>query len=61
MNIEGDINSHTLKIINMSTIILTPTEFYLFKDIANFYFECTIKMGIVYIVANTDLLASLGY
>ena len=45
----------------MSTITLTPIEFYLFKEIADFYFECTSKMGIVYVMADTKLLASLGY
>ena len=45
----------------MSTITLTPMEFYLFKDIADFYFDFTVKMGIVHVIADTKLLASLGY
>lgn len=45
----------------MSTITLTPVEFDLFKNIATFYFDFSIKLGIVYVIANTDLLASLGY
>jgi hypothetical protein len=45
----------------MSTITLTPIEFDLFKDIADFYFDFTVKMGIVYVIADTKLLAKLGY
>ena len=45
----------------MSTITLTPIEFDLFKNIADFYFDFTVKMGIVHVIADTKLLASLGY
>ena len=45
----------------MSTVSLTPSEFLLFKNIAHFSFDFTVKMGIVYVIANTEMLASLGY
>ena len=45
----------------MSTVSLTPTEFILFKNIAYFSFDFNVKLGIVYVIANTELLASLGY
>ena len=45
----------------MSTVSLTPTEFLLFKNIAHFSFDFSVKMGIVYVIANTEMLASLGY
>ena len=45
----------------MSTITLTPIEFDLFKNIADFSFDFSVKMGIVYVIANTEMLASLGY
>ena len=45
----------------MSTISLTPIEFDLFKNIADFYFDFTVDMGIVHVIADTKLLASLGY
>jgi hypothetical protein len=61
IHLEEDNYSHTLKKFNMSIVSLTPTEFLLFKNIATFYFDFTVKLGIVYVVANTDLLASLGY
>lgn len=53
--------SHTLKLINMSIVSLTPTEFLLFKSIAHFSFDFSVKLGIVYVIANTQLLAQLGY
>lgn len=45
----------------MSTITLTPIEFDLFKNIADFYFDFNVDLGIVYVIADTKLLASLGY
>ena len=45
----------------MSTITLTPIEFDLFKDIADYYFDFTVKMGIVHVIASTEMLAKLGY
>lgn len=45
----------------MSTITLTPIEFILFQNIADFYFDFNVDLGIVYVIANTELLASLGY
>ena len=45
----------------MSTITLTPIEFDLFKNIADFYFDFNVDLGIVYVIANTEMLASLGY
>jgi hypothetical protein len=43
----------------MSTVSLTPSEFLLFKNIAHFSFDFTVKMGIIYVIANTEMLASL--
>ena len=45
----------------MSTITLTPIEFDLFKNIADFYFDFTVDMGIVHVIASTEMLAKLGY
>jgi hypothetical protein len=45
----------------MSEITMTPIEFVMFKDISNFFFEYYIKMGVVFVTAPTDSLASLGY
>ena len=45
----------------MSTVTLTPTEFILFKNIAHFTFDFSVRLGIVYVIANTEMLASLGY
>jgi hypothetical protein len=45
----------------MSRVALTPTEFILFKNIAHFTFDFSVRLGIVYVIANTEMLASLGY
>ncbi len=45
----------------MRTITLTPTEFYSFKQVANFFFDMYIKAGFVHITASADQLEALGY
>ena len=45
----------------MSTVSLTPAEFLLFKNIAHFSFDFSVKMGIVHVIASTEMLAKLGY
>ena len=50
-----------IKIIKMKTIEISPREFYLFKELAKFYYEFNVKFGIVSVVANVEQLEALGY
>jgi hypothetical protein len=45
----------------MKQITLTIKEFYLFKDIAQFMYECTISKDTIIIQANSHMLEQLGY
>ena len=45
----------------MRTIELTPMEWYNFRAIAHFVFNMRVTKQIVYIEADANELASLGY
>jgi hypothetical protein len=45
----------------MRTINLTPQEFMLFKQLAGFFYDFSVKAGVIYVIANSDMLESLGY
>lgn len=45
----------------MKKITLTPKEFILFKQIANFWYSFAVSSGIIVIEADSKLLESLGY
>jgi hypothetical protein len=45
----------------MKMITLTIREFYLFKELANFFYDVTISRGNVVIQAEKALLEGLGY
>lgn len=46
---------------NMKTITLTPQEFYIFKQLANFYYNVIVKSGVVKIIADPNQLKQIGY
>lgn len=45
----------------MRTVTLSTREFYAFKLLASFWFELTFKQGLVFVTADADALAELGY
>ncbi len=45
----------------MKKISLTPTEFCLFRQIANFLYTYAVSSGIILIEADAKLLENLGY
>ena len=45
----------------MKKVIMSITEFYLFKDIATFMYEYAVTCGKVAVNANTNDLKSLGW
>lgn len=45
----------------MKTVKLTIREFYVFKQLANFFFTMSVIHGIVEITANIEHLEKLGY
>jgi hypothetical protein len=45
----------------MRTITLTTKEFYRFKELTSFWFDLYIKGGFVFITADDNALAELGY
>ena len=45
----------------MKTIQVTPTEFYLFRQLANFLYDFKVIDSLVHIVADEQKLAMLGY
>ena len=45
----------------MKQISLSIKEFYLFKQIATFFFEITIYKDRIEVVADKTLLSNLGY
>ena len=53
--------SHILNKIKMKKVTLTIKEWYLFKQLANFFFEITIHKDRVEVIAEETLLSNLGY
>lgn len=45
----------------MKQITLSIKEFYLFKEIANFFYDITINKGQVIVKAEQSMLETLGY
>lgn len=45
----------------MKKVTLTIKEWYLFKQLANFFFEITIYKDRVEVIAEETLLSNLGY
>ena len=45
----------------MKQVTLTPNEFYLFREIANFFFDLVIHKGNVTVIANVSDLETIGY
>jgi hypothetical protein len=45
----------------MKIIQVTPTEFYLFKELANFLYSFKVINSLVHIEADEQKLAMLGY
>jgi hypothetical protein len=45
----------------MKQVILTATEYYLFKKIANFFYEVSVLKSKVTITADKEKLERLGY
>lgn len=45
----------------MKTITLTTTEFYLFKQLAKFYYTFKVKRSKVYVEADACKLLELGF
>lgn len=45
----------------MKTITLTTREFYSFTKLASFWFDLHVKGGTVFITADANALAELGY
>jgi hypothetical protein len=45
----------------MKKVEMTPTEFVLFKQISNFFFNFAVSAGMVVVEASEADLAQLGY
>jgi len=45
----------------MKTLILSFKEFYLFKEIADFFYEFTINKDKIVVNADSKMLEDLGY
>jgi len=45
----------------MKKITLTTNEFYVFKELANFWYSFAYSTGIIVIEADAKLLEDLGY
>lgn len=45
----------------MKKITLDIKEFYLFKQIADFWYSFSVSSGMIYIEADAKLLENLGY
>ena len=45
----------------MKTVTLSTREFYSFTKLASFWFDLYVKGGIVFITADANALAELGY
>lgn len=45
----------------MKKITLNYKEFYLFKQLADFWYSFSVSSGMIYIEADSKLLENLGY
>jgi hypothetical protein len=45
----------------MKQVTLTPKEFYVFRELATFFFDLVINKGSVTVVAEQSHLENLGY
>lgn len=45
----------------MKQVTLTIKEFYLFKELANFFFDLVINKGSVVVIANESDFETIGY
>lgn len=51
----------SIKFVTMKSITLTLKEFYMFKEIADFWYDVVIRKNSVRIKADINHLSKLGY